>query len=267
LKASETDCRQVKETLEKDEERYRSILEGIENGCFEVDIAGNFTFFNNSLCKIFGYSREEMLGTNNGQYLNKENARKLNEACNRVYTTGEPARGLDCEIIRKDGTRRHIESSILLTRNTKGEGIGFRGIVADITERKKAAETLEASEKRYCSVFENTGAATMIVEDDMTIFMVNAKFEKLAGYPKDEIEGKMKWTEFIHSEDLERMKEYHVKRRVDEESSPTEYEFKFVDRYGNIKNILVKVGVIPGTKKVSCPRLISPSASAWKRSA
>ncbi len=249
MKASETDCRQVKETLEKDEERYRSILEGIENGYFEVDIAGNFTFFNNSLCKIFGYSRKEMPGTNYEQYLDKENARKLNEACNRVYTTGEPTRELDCEIIRKDGTRRHIESSILIVRNTKGEGVGFRGIVIDITERKKAAETLEESEKRRCSVFENTGTATMIVKDDMTISMVNAKFEKLAGYSKDEIEGKMKWTEFIHSEDLERMKEYHVTRRVDEGRSPTEYEFKFVDRYGNIKNIFVKVGVIPGTKE------------------
>ena len=115
--------------------------------------------------------------------------------------------------------------------------------------RGETADALKESETRCCSVLENTGTATIIVEENMIILMVNTKFEKLAGYSKDELEGKMKWTKFIVVEDLERMKEYHTKRREDEGGAPTEYEFKFVDRHGNIRNIFVTVGIIPGTKQ------------------
>jgi PAS domain S-box-containing protein len=101
---------------------------------------------------------------------------------------------------------------------------------------------------RYRSVFENTGTATIIIEEDMTISMANSRFEQLSGYLREEIEGKKKWTEFVVAEDLERMKAYHVKRRKDEESAPTEYEFGFIDKQGDKKNIFCKIGMLLGTK-------------------
>ena len=80
-------------------------------------------------------------------------------------------------------------------------------------ERVKVQKALKESEERYRSVFENTGTATIIIEKNMTISMVNAKFETLTGFSKVEIQRKMKWTEFVIPEDLERMKGYHQKRR------------------------------------------------------
>jgi len=119
----------------------------------------------------------------------------------------------------------------------------------EITERKRAEEALQESEKKYRTTFENTGTAMAIIEEDTTISLVNHQFEILTGYSKEEIEGKKGWTEFVHEEDLERMKEYHRKRRESGGKAPTEYEFRFVDREGNIKNIFLTVEVIPGTKK------------------
>ncbi len=108
---------------------------------------------------------------------------------------------------------------------------------------------LKESEEKYRALFENTGTATMIIEEDSTISMVNTQGEKLSGYSKDEIENKMKWTDFVIPEDMEKMKKYHIFSGKAGEKPPTEYEFSFIDRKGEVKNILLKIGMIPNTKK------------------
>ncbi|MDA8404553.1 MAG: sigma 54-interacting transcriptional regulator [Desulfobacteraceae bacterium] len=114
-------------------------------------------------------------------------------------------------------------------------------------ERLSTRKALETSEERYRTVFENTGTATIIIENDMIISMVNAKFEQLTGYSKQEIQGKMKWTDFVVKEDVERMKQYHIKRRKDRSLAPTEYECRVFNRFGEVKDMYVRIDMIPGT--------------------
>jgi PAS domain S-box-containing protein len=134
--------KKAEEALRENEARYRTILESIEHGYFEADMGGNFTFFNDSMCQILGYPRDEMMGMNNRQYMDKENARKVHRIFNKVYTTGKPARGFNWETIGKDGTKRIVEASVSLVRDSEDKPIGFRGIVRDITERKQAEEEM-----------------------------------------------------------------------------------------------------------------------------
>ena len=115
------------------------------------------------------------------------------------------------------------------------------------TQRRDTQKALEESEERYRSVFENTGTATIIIENDMTISMVNAKFEELTGFPKNEICNRMKWTDFVAEEDMERMKQYHVKRRQDRSLAPTEYECRVHNRLGEYKDMYVRIDMIQGT--------------------
>jgi len=135
--------RRVEEALRESEEKYRTILENIEDGYYESDLVGNLTFFNDSICRIWQYPREELLSLNNRQYMDQENARKAFQAYNKVYRTGEPGKVCDYEIIRRDGTRRCIEASVSLRKDSSGKPIGFRGIIRDVTERKEAEEALK----------------------------------------------------------------------------------------------------------------------------
>ena len=95
------------------------------------------------------------MGMNNRQYTDKENAKKLFQAFNKVYNTGEPTEGFDWQIVRKDGTKRHVEASVSLQKDSSGKPIGFRGIARDVTDRKKAEEALKNSELKYRNIFEN----------------------------------------------------------------------------------------------------------------
>ncbi len=114
-------------------------------------------------------------------------------------------------------------------------------------ERLKAQKAIAENEERYRSVFENTGTATVIIENNMTISMVNAKFEELTGFSKKEIQGHMKWTEFVIDDDVERMKGYHIKRREDRSLAPTEYECRVRNGLGEIKDMFVRIDMISGT--------------------
>ena len=105
-----------KEAVRKSEEKYRSILQNIEEGYYEIDIAGYFTFCNDSLCDILGYSRDELLAMNNRQNTDDVNALKVYQIYNEVYLSGETVRAFDWEVVRKDGSRRSVEASISLIR-------------------------------------------------------------------------------------------------------------------------------------------------------
>ncbi len=138
----------AEEALRESEEKYRTILESIEDGYYEVDIAGKLTFFNDSLCKILGYSKDELMGMNNRQYTDKETAKKVYQIFNKVYTTGIPEKGFHWPIIRrKDGMKVAVEASASLIRNVKDEPIGFRGIVRDISEKRRLEAQLQQASK------------------------------------------------------------------------------------------------------------------------
>ena len=140
--------KRAEEALRKSEEKYRAIIENMQEGYHEVDIKGNFTFFNESMCKIIGYEREELLGMNNRQYADEENTRKVYQVYNGVYRTGKPVKNFEWQIIRKDGDRRDIDVSISLIRDAEGHPTGFRGIVRDTTDRKRAEEEKRSLQER-----------------------------------------------------------------------------------------------------------------------
>jgi PAS domain S-box-containing protein len=128
----------TEKALQKSEEKYRTILENIEEGCYEVDLAGNFTFLNDSICKMLGYRRDELLGMNNREYTDEKTAKKIYKISSRVHKTGKPKNIVSFEIMRKNGDRRNVAASVSLMKDSKGNATGFRGMLRDVTEHKRA---------------------------------------------------------------------------------------------------------------------------------
>jgi len=113
----------------------------------------------------------------------------------------------------------------------------------------KKSQTLQESQGMYFAIFQTTGTATAVVEEDGMLSLINAEFERLCGYPKEEVEGKKMNLAFVAEADRQRIINYHQMRRTSRNSVPRNYEFKFVDRYGNVKDVLATIDMIQGTNK------------------
>jgi PAS domain S-box-containing protein len=169
------------------EERYRTIMEDINEGYFELDLAGNFTFVNNATCRDLGYSREELIGLNNQQYTDQETSKKLFKAFNKLYKTGEPIKNLQWQIIKKDGTIGYTQGSISLHKDETGKIIGFRGIAHDVTENKLAEKKLSENEEKYRLLADHMKDQVWMMDLNLNVSYVSPSVEKLLGYSFEEL--------------------------------------------------------------------------------
>ncbi len=222
-----TEHKEAEEALRKSEEKYRTILYTMEEGYYEVDLAGNFTFFNDSLCKLVDYSSEELMRLG---YKNiYKNPDEVFEVYNRVYRTGESEKAVGWPVIAKDGSELFLEVSITLMRDSEGNPTGFRGIVRDITERKQAEEALQESEEKFRTLAENSPTAIMMYQNDYWVY-ANAAAETITGYTREELYNMCFW-EINHPDYHEVTKERGRKRQEGEYVTPN-YELKIVTKQG-----------------------------------
>lgn len=129
---------QTETALRQSEEKYRNILDTIQEGYFELNLAGDFVFFNQALLNISGHAAHELRGMNNRLYTTPQTAQRMYQAFNTLYHTGKTVRISNYEIITKDGSRRIMEVSADLMRDDDGRPVGFRGLARDVTERIQA---------------------------------------------------------------------------------------------------------------------------------
>ena len=103
---------------------------------------------------------------------------------------------------------------------------------------------LSVAEARYRSIFRHSGAPSIIVDYDFIIVKANEKFEELTGYSREQVEKKMKWTDFVHPLDHEMVIGYHFARRAGTGEAPAEYDCRIIDKSHHVKIIIIKVGLL-----------------------
>jgi len=232
------------------------ILEGIENiykKIWESSLAGIYisqdgTFQAVSpLAALFtGYSLKELVGKNADSLIFPEDMDDVKRNA-RDMLSGKHLSPYEFRIITKQQNICWIMETVTST-TFKGKP-AILGNFIDITGRKTVENRLQESENLYRAIFETTGTATIIIEDDMTISLLNSEFERMTGYSRAEWEGKKKWPEYIPKKDLARMKKTHKLRRFDPKSAPRNFEHDLIDSEGRIQNMFLTADIIPGTKK------------------
>ncbi len=239
---------EIKKKLKEEEENLRVLCEVVPIPYQSLDPEGFIIKVNKAWLEKLGYKRDKVIGRWFGEFLSTDYVGKFKESFYEFKNSGT-VKGAVLKMKRADGTMITVSFEGKVGYDKDNNMIQTHCIFQDITEQKIYEQAIKESEKYYKTIFENTGTATIIVEENSIVSLVNTEFEKLYGYKKELIEGKIEWQQFVADDSLNIMKDYHVKRRIDPQSVPRNYEFDFIDHHGNIKNIFATVALIPGTKK------------------
>jgi diguanylate cyclase (GGDEF)-like protein/PAS domain S-box-containing protein len=179
----------MEEALARSEERYRTIIEQMQDSYYELDLKGRYTFANLALGRIFGYSMEELLGKDYHSFVPEDEAQKLFDAYHEVYRTGRPNMAFIHKSKRRDGTIIFLESTIDLVRDAGGKAVGFRTVSRDITARKLLEDELRQSEERYRTILEEMEDAYYEVAIGGNFTFVNDQTSRDTGYSREELIG------------------------------------------------------------------------------
>ncbi|HHE64614.1 MAG TPA: PAS domain S-box protein, partial [Bacteroidetes bacterium] len=178
-----TESKIAQETLNESEEKYRTLVESIEEGIGKIDAEKYFTFVNNTACKIFGYPEEELLGMNLQNLVSEEDYQRILEESS-FRKRGEVSR-YEIAITRKDGRQRIIMITASPIFDSDKNYEGAFAIFRDITELKKS----EAQIRKLSQAVEQSSASIVITDTEGTIEYVNPAFTRVTGYTLKEAIG------------------------------------------------------------------------------
>jgi PAS domain S-box-containing protein len=176
---------QIEELLKQSENKYRTLLETIQDGYFEIDLAGNFTFFKYRVPDPWLPQRRSD-GHELSAVFRQRGFEKSFQVYNKVYVTGGPNREFGWQITRKDGTKKYIEGYISLEKDSSDKPIGFRGIIRDITDSKKIEEKLRKEEQRFRALEEHSSDIIVLVNRKGIITYENQAIERVLGFNVEE---------------------------------------------------------------------------------
>ena len=236
------------------DERYRAFIESINDGVYEVDIHGNFIYFNDALSRVFGYPGEEIQWQNISRFMDKKNARLAYRAFSQVFITHKGFSDIILEIVDKDGEARTIELSASLIANKEGKKIGFRGIARDVTERIRAQEALRESELRFQQQYEASREAErrlgklldfvpypmVVFKLDGTVTYLNPAFTEVFGWSFEELRGKQ--IPYVPPGLQEETKE--TIERLMKEQTLRRYRTRRLTKDGRIRDVIMKGAVL-----------------------
>lgn len=176
-----TDRVKAQHRLEKSEEKYRSILENIHEGYYETDLKGNYTFFNDRMTEILGFTKFELTTKNYKDIVSEADANWIFDTFNQVYKEKKENDIFNFQYERGDGIIVYLESTINLKRDNKGNKVGFYGLTRDISEKLFVERKLRESEAKYKVLFKGGPIPTFAwqkIGDDFVLVDFNFAAEK-----------------------------------------------------------------------------------------
>ncbi len=215
----------AEQKLKESEEKYRGILENIKESYFEVDLRGNITFLNDSLCYLIGYSRNELLGLNYKYITDDENRKKIFRGFNKVFKTGVPLSDFQYQFKKKSGENIICETSVYLNYDSKGNKIGFRGLTREITEKYILEQKIKESEEKYRTIFNASPDYIFITDINGNILEMNPIMLERIGMTLEEVRGR-NFSEFYAGDKLNELQKVSEKIRAGKAVKGIEFKSK-----------------------------------------
>jgi len=244
-----TDLKLMEDSLQESLSLQKATMESVANGILVVNNHGIITSYNQKFLEMWGIP-PAILNPRYDAYLLEHVMDELkdpSEFRSKIQELYQNPREISTDIIEfKDGRiyQRYSQPQIIGNK-VMGRVWSF----TDLTNLKKTKESLRQSVAYYKTIFEHNGTATIIIEEDNTISLANSETEKIFGYLPYEVMGKKTWQDFVLPEYQPKMREYQKLRSSNSISTPNSYEFRIIDKHGNIKDIFANVCLIPGTKR------------------
>jgi PAS domain S-box-containing protein len=277
-----TEQKRIEDGIKEEERLYRSLVDVSLEPVAVADLDGNISHVSQKFLAMLGYSASsELVGRKIGSLAKQGEAEKVHTQMMDILRQGVPG-SFSAGLVGRDGAERPTALNISWVNDNRGAPafivISPREAVtqaqsqttpdmAPVKAPAFAAEPEAAGKERTApeikqepapetaagasllAALEHTSTAFILIGADTTILAVNAAFEKMSGYPRREIEGKKSWIEFVAPGDQPRLKRYYLLRRLDPSSAPNSYEFKFLDRNGEIKDILINIAPVAGSDR------------------
>ncbi|MFX0140523.1 MAG: PAS domain-containing protein, partial [Candidatus Hodarchaeota archaeon] len=196
----------AEQKLKESEEKYRGILENIKESYFEVDLKGNFTFFNDALCELQGTPRNELLGMNYQTFVDEENKNKILGVYNNVYKTAQPESDFQYQFRNKRGDLVTCESSVYLRYDSDGKKIGFSGLARNITEKFSLEQKIKESEEKYRTIFNASPDYIFITDIKGDILDMNPVLLERIGTTLEEVRG-INFSKFLAVDNIDELQE------------------------------------------------------------
>lgn len=163
-----TEQKKAQEELRKSEQKYRDIvMNSIGDAYYECDLKGRITFINKAGLEMMGYTLEELTGRDYRQYSSEKTFKEVFRAFNEVYRTGVPDLIKGRELILKDGSTKLVDNSVSLVKDADERPVGFRGILRDVTEQKRAEENLQILNEELQSTYRELEDFSFSVSHDL----------------------------------------------------------------------------------------------------
>lgn len=251
--------------LDNERLHLRTVIETIPDLIWLKDLDGIYLNCNPRFEQFFGAKEAKIVGKTDYDFVDRELADSFRKNDLAAMHANQPTSNLEWVTFASDGHRAFLETIKTPMRNAHGELVGVLGIARDITEIKQQEEELRQSKNWYEAIFNNTGTATCIVNENNEIVIMNDMFEQLTGFDQTDLVNKTKWTDYVMSEDRNRMLQFHKERREAGKNPPKQYEFTLISKSGSQHNILINIDLIPGTSMSVASLLdITPRVQAQK---
>ena len=198
-----TDRREAEDALRRSEERYRVLVENLNDVVFAVDARGYFTYISQRIGELAGYLPEEIVGEHFSRFVHPHDRAGLLADWERT-TTGQLG-SYEFRIMTKQGNELYVRTSSR-PRFEHGDLTGLTGIMTDCTDSRLAVETLRASEQRFRETLNSIPLAAALLDAGGAILFCNRHVEELTGRRRETIVGRRWYDEFVPAADRDRIR-------------------------------------------------------------